>query len=790
MTRPSVQELACLALLAMASAMAAAEPAAEPISVWREVEDIASNWGLSSYRPKEQRENPNWYSGRGGAVQSEPGEFTWRFQIRDEVNQDTLLPLTRTYHVYLRLYGYRQNPPIAVRFDAKQIADFRTRKTEKTDADGNYLGAGTFYWEPSGEFTATGGQHAISVELKSGPAWLDAILLTTAADVRPTQLEARDGADKAFFTDLRSHEIHAAYRHNGVSAQVTCPLVFRPYPLGRSAFFVKPEQRAVCHLIVPDPVDVLAVSSHFVGARWKSARAHKHVALHELERTRLGEHAATHYTIDISYMGLDVVAFVKARAEGFEPGRTLKGQYWLEFDGDKQTPAELTLHLVEVPAAKSFSRIFIGPAGGNATCHYVDYPEFTQALRHAGMNICNPWWLDTRLEAHRDIVSAFLKECRDAGITVIDEHSPFFGTFGPHPKQESEDFAVTRQGKRSHHPSLLVGDATLGRNLDRLRNIAAVGIQGVIIDDESYNQQGDELDYSARCKAAFREYLARTSKLQYEDPLLIVENKAEKPELYKAWVDFKCRCVLDRYGAYRKAFEDGLREASAEPGRTFFIAQILRNKTPEESRTNTYWDYRLLADYCTHISPMIYTYGGIRYAGTVGDVVAMYTDEVGRNIIAPTLLAGHNDFGEVRLTEKPMIKYEIMEALIHKAPGIFFWNTAGTMNALNLAQVSEGIRLTQPYEDIFLDGARFKALSVLPADAARVRALKLGPRLLVYVARYSGDASAKATVRLDQGRVVRILDVAAGNTVQGDGNGFSTDFITDRGKLFLLTLAD
>ena len=786
--RPAIR--VCGAVLLAAGglvAMAGAAPAT--VTVWREVEDIASNWGFSAYRPKEQRENPHWFSGRGAASQKEEGEFTWRFQIKGEVDEQTLQPLVRTYRVYMRLYGYRQRPPIVVGFDGTQIADFRTRKTEKTDAQGEYVAAGTFYWEPAGTFTAGGGQHAISVKVRGSGAWVDAILLTTDPELRPAQLEARDSADASFFTDLRSHEIHAQYRYNGVSAQVTCPVVFLPHPLGRRAFFVTPEQRAVFHLVVPDPIDVVAVSSHFAGVAWKSSRAHKNVALRTVERTRLDDRPATHHAIDVSYMGLDLVVYMKARAERFEVGRIVRGRYWLDLDGDRQAPAELALHLVDIPSTKPFKEIFIGPAGGNATCHFIDYPQFTGAMRHAGMNVCNPWWLDIRFADHAELAGPFLDRCRAAGIMVFDEHSPFFGTFGPDPKREPEDFAVTREGKRSRHPSLIVGDATLGRNLDRLRNIGAVGLQGVVLDDEGYNQRCDEVDYSERVKGAFRDYLARHTALAYEDPALIVEHKAEKTGLYDAWVDFKCRCVLDRYKRYRDAFGEGVRAADAQYKRTFFIAQILRNRTPEESRTNTYWDYRLLADYCTHISPMIYTYGGLRYAGTVGDVVQMYSEYVGRDIIAPTLLAGHRDFGEVKLGDKAMIRYEIIEALIHKAPGILFWTTAGSMNALNLAEIAEGIRLTQPYEDVFVDGERFASLAVTPPET-RVRALKLGPRLLVYVARYTGDAETKATVQVKEGRVSRVLDVAAGSEASREANGFATDFIAARGKLFLLTLAE
>jgi len=780
--------ITCSAVLLALVLAAPIGAAPKPVVVWREAEDVALNWGFSSYRPRQHRRNANWFSGRGGASQKEPGKFVWRFEIQREVDETTLQPLGRTYHAHIRLYGYRQRPPVEISFDGKQIADFQTRKTEVTDADGKYVAPGTFYWEPAGTFTATGGPHAITVDLKGSPIWLDAILLTTDPGFRPRQLEARAMARKTFFTDLRTHEIHAEFRHNGVSDRFASPVCLRLFPLGGRAFFVTPDRNVTCHLIVPRALRILAVSSHYAGVAWKHPRAHKHVALRTLADTTIHGQPAAHYAVDVSYVGLDLVLFMQARPGGFAASKVLKARYWLESDKGKQPPADLAITLVHVPKAAPFKTIFVGPCGGQAAPHYADFPGVTQTMGHGGLNFCNPWWLDICYDRYRDVMAPFLRACRDAGIIVVDEHSPFFGTFGPHPKREPEDLAVDIDGKRVHRPSLIVGESVLGRNLDRIRHIASIGLQGAILDDEDYNQKCDSLDYNDRVKQAFKAYLAADTDLAYEDPVEIVRNKAERAALYAAWVTFKCECVLRRYGAYRQAFEQGLRQANANHPRTFFIAQILRNKTPEESRTNTFWDYRLLARYCTHISPMVYTYGGVRYAGTVGDVIRMYADCVGRDIIAPTLLAGHGGFGEVKPAEKPMIKYEIMESLMHKAPGILFWNDVGTLNALNLAQISEGIRLTQPYEAFFLEGEPCEALAD-PSGDTRVRALKLGDRVLVYVARYVGDPATRSHVRLKEGRVTAVQDIASGRTIAVVRNGFFSDFVSDRGRLFLLRLA-
>lgn len=185
---------------------------------------------------------------------------------------------------------------------------------------------------------------------------------------------------------------------------------------------------------------------------------------------------------------------------------------------------------------------------------------------------------------------------------------------------------------------------------------------------------------------------------------------------------------------------------------------------------------------------MIYTYQGISYSHEVGDYVSMLADYVGRNIIVPTLLAGHRGFGEIPLSQKPMIKYQIIESLIHQAPGVIFWKTAGFFNALNLAQVSRAIRLTQPFEDIFLKGEPYTAISAEP-DWVRVRALKYEERILLYTANYRNDPTISVFINLKNiPEKVRVTDVATGELVELTANGFYTDFRSARGKLFLLDL--
>ena len=760
--------------------------ATRELFIWREAEEIATTWGRSGYTPAEERDNPNWQSGKGAAYTSFPGTFTWSFQIKEEIEPDTLLPKTRAYSAWVRLYGYRQRPSIHVVFDGKQIADFRVKKTETTDANGEYIGPGTYYWEPAGSFAAQGGTHALTFDLVTPPALIDAILLTTDSAYRPDLLEARDIADQTFFTDVSTHEIHPTYVDNGISDTVTTLILFDVKPRNGKAFYVEPGQRAVFHLLMPEAIEVRNITSHFAGQAGQSANAKRPFAWKQIVVAQRDGQNMARYEADLSYMGLYVGVHVQARKEGFTPGTRFDGECWLESDSGTQPPRALRIRTVHVPRATAFKTIFIGPCGGSGWIYREDFPGLFDTLHHAGINFYNPWTWHPRGED--GTVDPFVRDCRRNGISLAGEVSPLHGSRRP---KDATEHAMDINGKRTRWPSLCLSEATLGRSTDLIRRMASSGVAGMSLDDENYNQVGDRIDYDEPVKQAFRAYLAAQTDLTYEDPAGIVRNKEQKTALYDAWVDFKCDRVIQRWTKYRAAFDEGWQQAApdhkgAEP---YFIAQILKNKTPRESKTNTFWDYKRLAEICTHLSPMVYNYGSIRHSHTVGDVVAMYTDHVGRNVIVPTMLTGHGRGGEVLPANKPTIKYQIIEALIHKAPGVLFWTVAATLNAVNLAQVSEAIRLTQPYEDILLDGEACKDLRTSPANL-RVRALKHGNRLLVYAADYdnSDDTDAPATVTLLQGTVAEVLDVAADRPVPVVSNGFTTDFRSDRGKLFLMSL--
>lgn len=366
---------------------------------------------------------------------------------------------------------------------------------------------------------------------------------------------------------------------------------------------------------------------------------------------------------------------------------------------------------------------------------------------------------------------------------VFGECSPMYNT-----PLSKPDCMVTLDGAiKQGYPSLSLDkdNAAVKAACSFIEDIAADGL-GLVLDDEHTNQLKDTADYNPAMKKLFEENL-KTKGMNYVDPVTVVKSKESYPALYSAWVDFRCERMVNFYRLYRQAYLAGFAKSGGKYtfGKTMFIPQILMNNTTLESKTNSYWDYKALAEYSDYISPMIYTYQGIEDCARVGDTLKMYNDYIGRKIMAPTLLAGHSEFGEINLLQKPMIKYQIFESLMHQAKIIMFWVAPAPMDPLNLQYISDAIRQAGPYEDIILNGKQIK-LNASP-EWVRVKALQFEKQVLIYVANYRNDVSLNAKIRLP-GHAVKVLDIESGNQVTVKNDSFETDFRSSRGKIFLATM--
>jgi hypothetical protein len=747
--------------------------------VWREAENICKYGSVSDWG----KDIKDYYSGKGGVILTkEP--FKWNFRIKEEVNPSTLMPKKRNYFVWLRMYGYMDKPAVSVFFNKTKISSFKTQANEQVK-NGRYAGPGKYYWQKADSFSAVGGNASIKI-VPQGRMLLDAVIITTDSKYAPSQYEAKKAAGKNFFTDIQTaYAVKSVYKVYGISDKVTTPLVFRYQ--GKIIKIPGDRKPAVLHVSIPANIKVKNITSHWAGKTWNRPKrwGKKYLTWTKTASENIDGIKHDKYEVYIYYLALTYTLFIQADEAGFQAGSKLSCKYYLEYNDKKQLVETVPLRTVALKATKAFNTILVGPAGGNTRAFYEEFPDIAKDMLFSGMNVINGWHVSPGLSAGN--WKRFRNQCVANKITIMGELSPFYGSF----RIKDPKFQAIRLNgtKDSHRPALAVDkkNISFSKNLDYLTEQCRQGITGMVIDDEHFNQKKDEFDYNPLTKEKFRKYIEKLG-ISYIDPVLIVKNKNKYAKQYNAWVDFKCACMIDKFRAFRQAYLKGFAEASSSStfGKKLFIAQILKNKTPEESRINSYWDYRKLATVCDYISPMIYTYQGIKDSAKVGDIIEMYNKYIGKKNIAPTLLCEHGGFGHVDITQKKMFKYQILESLMQQSKIILFWYGSSVYNPVNSQHISEAIRWAGPYEDIILNGKEYKGASS-PQQWARIKGLKLGKRILLYVANYRNSITKKAQIKFNS-KIKSVLEIGTEKQLPISNNSFSIDFKYDRGKLFLITL--
>ena len=747
--------------------------------VWREAEDLAisvppTKWG------NERGQNPGYFSGKGGVVV--PGDFVWKFRIEPETDPKTLFNKSVSYNIWVRMYGYLGNPEVMVVLDGKRLSRFNTIANEQVDAHGKYKGPGFYYWQFAGTFKSSGGSHIL--RLKSKRMCLDALLISDDLNFKPEKFEARNTGENRF-SDLRvTHEIRTEFRNFGVSDKVATPISFR---INKPVKKISPDQPpAVFHISLPESIKVTEASSHRATIDWseKVSWGGKKLSWKQSGTRILKGVPMIDYEFYLYYLcGNQYWLFIKADSRNFVPGKRYAVEYFLEDGSEKQVTETFYLTAVKVPEAKPFKKIYIGGGGAPFIGFWYAWKGIFNTMKYAGINAIECWGFENsppRLKAE------FLGKCRLENVRFYGQMSPFCSPF----RMEDTERALGLDGKPfksndgywTPRLSLDENSPVMRSMRDHLRRSAASGVSGLILDDEWSNQIFDRIDYAPDTKRLFAEYLEKHG-CQYMEPELIVKNKDKQVELYRLWVDFKCERMAEFYRIFKTAYVSGLSDKS----RAFFVTHIQGSKCtdPEQIKVSNFFDYRLLAKYCECINTMAYTYNYIRQSAQIGDFIEMYNRYIGRNVVSPTLLCDYEGH-EIPLAQKPMLKYQLWEALMQQSRLIIYWMSYGMFNPLNLAWIAEGTRQLSPYEELLLNGKPYTA-AVSSEKRIRIKGLKLDKKLLLYVANY--QHALDLTARIDIGaKVNRITALLDGTTVKTENNGFIFNSAIERGQLFLITL--
>ncbi len=759
-------------------------PDANAEFIWREAEDIDR---ITPVSPWGKELAPDYYSGRGG-VCLDKRSLDWNFHIDPVYDDATLAEKTRTWHLWVRVYGYLECPRILIFRNDKFFVFIDTPGNEKTDKSGKYAGPGKYTWVFCGSFPMKGGAQQLSFRPK-GRMLIDSLLLTTDSRYAPQKFEAAALRQTKAVDISTAHMIRAEYMQEGVTGSIPTPVTFRIG--GKNLAIPNDRPPAVFHFSLPEGIAVEGMTSHRAGPDWndpafwgKKFLTWKQTGTRIVRGVKIHDYEAYLYSLN----GNQYMIFVKAAPGTFKPGTESVCEYYLEHNGEKQLPEKIALRHIEIKPARPFRRIFVGPSYLPYRMLYRSFPGGLQTFRQCGFNYLGMWhrpWLDPEFDAFR-------REAYARGFMISAVVEQYQGI-------RAQDLAVGMDGKAVHDESgsqtgiislALDADApAIAGTLERTRLCAASGIS-VEYDDELTNMLCDKIDYSPKTKELFRAWLAENRKgTAYREPELIVKEKKTNPGMYRHWVDFKCSRLAYWYSLYRKAFDEGLALAKGKYPETMkpMLLTCIQGAgkdfpSAESIRETGYLDYRLLAGHCDLIEIMAYAWNGVPESAKPAEALEMYDRYIGRDVTVPVLLSG--GYGhEIAPKDKVMLRYQVLDSLMQKPKMIVFYAGATLFNAPTLAPVVEAMRIAVPYEDFYVDGERYYGLKK-SSDSFRLKALRLGGKVLFYASNYAGDAGKTVSVTFPN-PPKRVIECSSGKAMPVSGNEMSFDFKSDRGRLFL-----
>lgn len=764
--------------------------------IWKEAENT-----LNSRRATISKWNPEGkieYSGKG-ALGCSASDLEWTFNVQEVIDAETLLPRPETYYLWMRVYGYLNRPKVKVELSQKngrmeKVGAFKTESTEKKDEKGKYAGPGDFYWQYVGPVTVTKGIYKLHAR-PSERFYCDALLLTNDKHYKPLLFEAREGGGKKTpsFKTLQKKDkvfIDSSYLQFGVTDKFSAPLNLKfSFQKGFKPDRGK-ENPAYVYAAFPNWVRVEGITSHWAGKDWKTSASADHLKLENLGEKEIEGKKYQLFRVSVYLLYSSLKFFIKASSSEPEKGKKEKALFWVMDGKYESSKSACLLEMVKLgKAAPAFKEIFIGPMGGHMRSFYRDYPGLPDALKYCGINIVNAWGGITMKKSDEvEVMKRFIGACNSSGIAVIDEISPGYKYL-----KEKPVYALKLDGEKSSRELALHLDKNtpyMQCFLNAISDIVKGGCSGLSLDDEVYNHGNDSIDYSPETVELFKKYLKeKHPDLTFIDPAEFVKSKEKHEKLYQEWIDFRCGRVLLWYKLYRESYDKALEKYKSNStfGKKYFIPVIV-NAAPGTYKQRVLLDIPEIAKLSTHISPMIYTYYGIKDSGIVGKSIKRLKKLTGlkKNIIAPTLLAGHGGYGEIPENQIKMVKYEIYECLINQSPGVFFWEASGFLNPLVLRETMTALKTAVPYENIFLNGKPVK-VDIAPS-ALNIDALKLQNKMLVYASNYNLNANLKARIEIPSYSIAKVTDLEAKSQLTHSESSFSIDFEKEKGRIFLLEL--
>jgi calcineurin-like phosphoesterase family protein/concanavalin A-like lectin/glucanase superfamily protein len=783
------QDVFCFVLpgLNKGAAKQIANPRSKPdrkaVIIWKELEELlpASGWSKNGYRSAKYDKKMFW-TGKSAVRSSGQTDqpLVWRFSLKEELTKGGLNELVRTYAIWCHLYGYKKRK-LTVSVDGNPLPALYSRNTEGFDKNGKYVSAGHYIWQKIRVVKLAGGPHKITLQTGQGQhLLLNALVLTTDLSIIPQYHELKGIATKKFAVSTPVK--WTAYLENnldvyGLTPGFTSMSWFGIKHSGKKNLFNK-KARAV--ITLPKGIELTTASQRLVGVNWAYPKAPfkdwQRLKIDKKNISRNGK-SFNQYVIHLSYLPPNgrqsLMLYLRTT---LKHNTTTRGRMQLQWQGGKSNGKTINFRIVKIPETKGFRNILIGSGGGSwELVHPVKWPDFPDLITHCGLNAATFWGICGKdrpdMKLRQDTIQKFLSK----GVQTLDNFSPWYSSVMP-PKTIDDGAAADINGKLYKDyknrtipcPTFINGNRHIAKQLDHVRTIAGFGITGLMMDDERFNYKERHICFCPRCKSGYQAYLKKHHpKLSPMELVNVVRQYKKYPRHYEAWLVFRARGSSLRLAKLRNAFIEAATKSKLKStfGKPFAVPFIhAGNGTLRNARESHIVDFPSLADGVDAICPMIYPVKPKYLPNLIKTLRNIRGKLNDKQNLWVTLNCGYSGGGAVLESQKSVIKYGILEAIMNGCKGITFWNGYTTSDPLSLAQIAAAVRIMQPHEKLILKSTVKPGYAICKDKDVNLSAISDGDKTLLLVSNYSKTPK-RATINITGTKPCKVINPQISKTI-------------------------
>jgi len=470
-----------------------------------------------------------------------------------------------------------------------------------------------------------------------------------------------------------------------------------------------------------------------------------------------------------------------------QPEEELAGYYHAEWAGGKQPERKITFKVVRIPKVPPPKRLRMLPSVQALDIFFA--PEMAELGRRIGGTGIYGGILS---DPERKTVVEVLKK---AGLTDIS----YFCNI-PNYHSSPEVYGVGLDGERAtgvpgraswpapgYCLSYRDGEHWKKIMSDRPQLAVSNEVNHLVMDDYQYSNC-----FCDKCKASFREYLAKYTKLPYKEPESFMKKLGSDPEYESLWKDFQCWL----YGKVIGDMKKELREFAREKGSDANII-IDSSSVPYGHAITHDFAFETLHQNMDAWTGQYYIncYWPICYGdpGNLADNIADRYRRTGKYPVkmCPLLAAGLIYMHPACAIDPPQQhKYQILEAAM--CCPITGYSLYGEMELCDYYYSALANRMLFPYEDILIDGKMIANIKVVSdTKRSRARGKRLGKDILLLVSDYSTYGPEETKLRVKLALSLKVLqDVETKEKIRAEGDGAFIMNLKDgrRARLFQGTI--